>query len=99
MISHCDSNISAPANSSAASPHGRQTAANHPALGGGTAALTQFYAPNCFPHASPTLLTVPGKQSATDLVAAKPLLSQKKLGAGEGIRTLDPDLGKVVLYP
>ena len=23
----------------------------------------------------------------------------EKLGAGEGIRTLDPDLGKVVLYP
>jgi hypothetical protein len=23
----------------------------------------------------------------------------KKVGAGEGIRTLDPDLGKVVLYP
>jgi hypothetical protein len=22
-----------------------------------------------------------------------------KFGAGEGIRTLDPDLGKVVLYP
>jgi len=24
---------------------------------------------------------------------------QGKSGAGEGIRTLDPDLGKVVLYP
>jgi hypothetical protein len=24
---------------------------------------------------------------------------KKKTGAGEGIRTLDPDLGKVVLYP
>jgi hypothetical protein len=23
----------------------------------------------------------------------------KEIGAGEGIRTLDPDLGKVVLYP
>jgi hypothetical protein len=23
----------------------------------------------------------------------------KKIGAGEGIRTLDPNLGKVVLYP
>jgi hypothetical protein len=23
----------------------------------------------------------------------------RKIGAGEGIRTLDPDLGKVVLYP
>jgi hypothetical protein len=26
-------------------------------------------------------------------------LSGAKIGAGEGIRTLDPDLGKVVLYP
>lgn len=25
--------------------------------------------------------------------------SAKKTGAGEGIRTLDPNLGKVVLYP
>ncbi len=24
---------------------------------------------------------------------------KRKNGAGEGIRTLDPDLGKVVLYP
>jgi hypothetical protein len=27
------------------------------------------------------------------------LICLKKIGAGEGIRTLDPDLGKVVLYP
>ena len=26
-------------------------------------------------------------------------LDNLKIGAGEGIRTLDPDLGKVVLYP
>jgi hypothetical protein len=26
-------------------------------------------------------------------------LSFRKTGAGEGIRTLDPNLGKVVLYP
>jgi hypothetical protein len=25
--------------------------------------------------------------------------NDEKIGAGEGIRTLDPDLGKVVLYP
>ena len=25
--------------------------------------------------------------------------TKKNFGAGEGIRTLDPDLGKVVLYP
>ena len=27
------------------------------------------------------------------------LISIRKFGAGEGIRTLDPNLGKVVLYP
>ena len=27
------------------------------------------------------------------------LISQENIGAGEGIRTLDPNLGKVVLYP
>jgi hypothetical protein len=27
------------------------------------------------------------------------LISLGKFGAGEGIRTLDPNLGKVVLYP
>jgi hypothetical protein len=25
--------------------------------------------------------------------------NKEEIGAGEGIRTLDPDLGKVVLYP
>ncbi len=29
----------------------------------------------------------------------KYLIFLKKIGAGEGIRTLDPNLGKVVLYP
>ncbi len=27
------------------------------------------------------------------------LYSRRNFGAGEGIRTLDPNLGKVVLYP
>jgi hypothetical protein len=27
------------------------------------------------------------------------LIMSSKFGAGEGIRTLDPNLGKVVLYP
>ena len=30
---------------------------------------------------------------------AKPMIFSEKTGAGEGIRTLDPNLGKVVLYP
>ncbi len=29
----------------------------------------------------------------------KLLIDKEKIGAGEGIRTLDPNLGKVVLYP
>ncbi len=29
----------------------------------------------------------------------KPAVQVLKTGAGEGIRTLDPNLGKVVLYP
>ena len=34
-----------------------------------------------------------------DRKAANPRGKAAKIGAGEGIRTLDPDLGKVVLYP
>jgi hypothetical protein len=30
---------------------------------------------------------------------AHPGTIEATIGAGEGIRTLDPDLGKVVLYP
>ncbi len=30
---------------------------------------------------------------------SKQLIFLRKSGAGEGIRTLDPNLGKVVLYP
>ncbi len=32
-------------------------------------------------------------------VATHSALDIRKFGAGEGIRTLDPNLGKVVLYP
>ncbi len=32
-------------------------------------------------------------------VAQTTVRTGRKVGAGEGIRTLDPDLGKVVLYP
>jgi hypothetical protein len=32
-------------------------------------------------------------------IAQRMLKSTDFIGAGEGIRTLDPDLGKVVLYP
>ena len=32
-------------------------------------------------------------------MSSKSLILFRKSGAGEGIRTLDPNLGKVVLYP
>jgi hypothetical protein len=39
------------------------------------------------------------KQFGRCRVSRNPLILDKNAGAGEGIRTLDPDLGKVVLYP
>ena len=53
----------------------------------------------CFPHASPVSETRAGKQKTAPKDRSKPLISFRKSGAGEGIRTLDPNLGKVVLYP
>jgi hypothetical protein len=38
-----------------------------------------------------------GKQKAGPKDRAMSLISLRKLGAGEGIRTLDPNIGKVVL--
>jgi hypothetical protein len=32
-------------------------------------------------------------------MSAFDIMLSRKTGAGEGIRTLDPNLGKVVLYP
>ena len=52
-----------------------------------------------FPHASPVSTSGAGKQEAAPEDRFKPLISSRKFGAGEGIRTLDPNLGKVVLYP
>jgi hypothetical protein len=53
----------------------------------------------CFPPASPVFHTGAGKQKTAPKDRFKPLISLRKFGAGEGIRTLDPNLGKVVLYP
>ena len=39
-----------------------------------------------------------GELSSVDTAGASSI-NVEKIGAGEGIRTLDPDLGKVVLYP
>ena len=48
-----------------------------------------------FPHASPVSTSGAGKQEAAPEDRFKPLISSRKFGAGEGIRTLDPNLGKV----
>jgi hypothetical protein len=48
----------------------------------------------CFPHASPVSYIEAGKQKTAPRDRSKPLISLRKLGAGEGIRTLDPNLGK-----
>jgi hypothetical protein len=53
----------------------------------------------CFPPASPAIVPKAGKQKTTPKDPSDSLICLRKIGAGEGIRTLDPDLGKVVLYP
>ena len=54
---------------------------------------------NCFPPASPNADTVPGKQKEPRRALLKALILLIQTGAGEEIRTLDPNLGKVMLYP
>ena len=56
-------------------------------------------ASRCFPSASPTMARGPGKQKAAPKDRSKPLISLRKSGAGEGIRTLDPNLGKIAIRP
>ncbi len=65
--------------------------------------IMQFHAPG---HASSRLQCAdnaaalsPCKQKQPLKTALNRLILLKKIGAGEGIRTLDPNLGKVVLYP
>ena len=57
------------------------------------------YALRCFPHASPVLAWGVRKQKTAPQDHSKQLFFLRQFGAGEGIRTLDPNLGKVVLYP
>ena len=57
------------------------------------------YASCCFPYASPVLEPGTGRQKTAQKDRSKHLIFLKESGAGEGIRTLDPNLGKVVLYP
>jgi hypothetical protein len=55
------------------------------------------YAVWCFPHASPALTTGAGKRQTGPRDRSKSLIRLRKIGAGEGIRTLDPNLGKVLI--
>jgi hypothetical protein len=55
------------------------------------------YASCCFPYASPVLELGAGKQELASEGHFKHLISLSKSGAGEGIRTLDPNLGKVAI--
>ena len=60
---------------------------------------TLEFASSCFPPASPLCKEGLGKQQAPRRALVRCLKSLLIFGAGEGIRTLDPNLGKVVLYP
>jgi hypothetical protein len=53
----------------------------------------------CFPLASPIPRCEAGKQKEAPKGRSLLMISLRKSGAGEGIRTPDPNLGKVVLYP
>jgi len=57
-----------------------------------------FFASHCFPFASQSVALVIGKQLGSPEGKANCLYSLFSTGAGEEIRTLDPNLGKVVLY-
>ncbi len=53
----------------------------------------------CFPPASPAFAAGSGKQKTVPRDCSKHLNLLMKVGAGEAIRTPDPNLGKVMLYP
>ena len=57
-----------------------------------------FFASHCFPFASQKEAKVIGKQLGSPKGKTNCLYSLLSTGAGEEIRTLDPNLGKVVLY-
>jgi hypothetical protein len=60
-----------------------------------TAGSRKSCAADCFPHASPAPVSRTGKQKAAPRGRSNHLICLVEIGAGEGIRTLDPDLGKV----
>ena len=53
----------------------------------------------CFPHASPNLEMGAEKLNTAPKGRSTVLISVRKIGAGEGIRTPDPNLGKGARYP
>ena len=55
--------------------------------------------PNRFRIASVLITDASWKQGDREGPRRKLFFPANKSGAGEGIRTLDPNLGKVVLYP
>ena len=63
------------------------------------AGLIPRHDPACFPGASLAPTRWAGNQKTAPKDRFNTLISLRKFGAGEGIRTLDPNLGKVVLYP
>ena len=58
----------------------------------------QKHALPCFPVASPSMAAETGKQEMAPKDHPNRFNFLGKIGAGEEIRTLDPNLGKVVLY-
>jgi hypothetical protein len=50
----------------------------------------------CFPHASPAFASTSGKQKTVPRDRSKYVYLLRNFGAGEAIRTPDPNLGKVM---
>jgi len=65
----------------------------HPKSGREPATFRFWLLPPCFPGFRELRM---GKQKMAPKDPSKQLICWKKIGAGEGIRTLDPDLGKIV---
>ena len=64
-----------------------------------TAGSPPLFAFCCFPPASPAFACGAGKQKTAPKDRFNRFIFLKKTGAGEGIRTLDPNLGKVAYGP
>ena len=64
-----------------------------------TAGSPLLFAFCCFPPASPAFAWGAGKQKTAPKDRFNRFIFLKKSGAGEGIRTLDPNLGKIAIRP